>query len=44
MNLIYTMLKYFNDLKAIKNGRIVKRIGWRIAGKVSGRLFGRIFK
>ena len=44
MSLIYAILKYFNDLKAIKNDRIVNRIGWRIAGKVSGKFFGKWFR
>lgn len=41
---IYTILKYFNDIKSVFNGRVGKRIGWRISGKVNGRLFGRLFK
>jgi len=44
MNVIYKLLKYINDFKAIKNNRIGKRIGWRVSGKVTGRLFGKLFK
>lgn len=43
MNTIYKMLKYVNDIRAIKNNRIGKRIGYRISGKFTGRLLGRLF-
>lgn len=41
---IYKALKIVNDAKAVKNGRIVERIGWRIAGKFTGILFGKVFR
>jgi hypothetical protein len=44
MNSIYKFLKIFNDVKAVKNGRIMKRIGWRVSGKITGRIFGRLFR
>jgi hypothetical protein len=44
MNLIYKLLKYINDFKAIKNNRVMKRVGWRVSGKLSGRLFGKLFR
>ena len=44
MNLIYKLLKYINDFKAIKNNRVIKRVGWRVIGKLSGRLFGKLFR
>jgi hypothetical protein len=44
MNSIYKFLKIYNDVRAVKNGRIAKRIGWRISGKITGRIFGRWFR
>lgn len=44
LSLIYKVLKVVNDVKAVKNGRIVERLGWRVAGKLSGKLFGKWFK
>jgi hypothetical protein len=44
INLIYKFLRLFNDVKAVKNGRIIKRIGRRVSGKASGRIFGRWFR
>ena len=43
-SLIYTLLKYYNDYKAIKNGKIAQRIGRRVTGKITGRLMGKLFK
>ena len=36
---IYKMLKYFNDFKAVKNGRVKQRVENRLMGKLFGRLF-----
>lgn len=36
---IYTALKYYNDVKAIRKGRIKERIYNRILGKLFGRAF-----
>lgn len=44
MNWIYKLLKYINDIRAIKNGRIGKRIGWRICGKLSNGFLNKLFK
>lgn len=44
MSWIYTILKYINDIRAVKNNRIGKRIGWRVSGKAANKLFGRLFK
>jgi len=44
MKYLYAFLKYFNDAKAVKNGRVAKRIGWRISGKTSSKLFNGWFK
>lgn len=41
---IYKSLKVYNDIKAIKKGRIVNRVMWRISGKITGKLFGSWFK
>ena len=44
MKYLYQFLKYFNDAKSVKNGRIGKRVGWRLSGKLTNNLFNRIFK
>lgn len=44
MSLIYKILKYINDFRAIKNNRIGKRIGWRIGGKISNSFLNKFFK
>ena len=44
MNLIYTILKYINDIRAVKNGRVAKRIGWRLSGKTANKFFGKLFR
>jgi len=36
---IYKFLKYFNDYKAVKKGRIKERIYNRLIGKLFGRFF-----
>ena len=40
MNLhsIYKALKYINDVKAVKKGKVGRRVGRRIYGKAAGRL------
>ena len=37
---IYRMLRAFNDFKAVKNGRV----GRRVYGKVTGRLARKFFR
>lgn len=44
MSLIYKILKYINDFRAIKNNRIGKRIWWRIGGKISNNFLNKFFK
>jgi len=41
-NDIYKVLKYFNDMKALKNGKLGKRILRRAIGKVVGRFMNKI--
>ena len=41
---IYKGLRIFNDIKAVKNKRIVKRIGWRVLGGWFTRVMNKIFK
>ncbi|WP_162842314.1 hypothetical protein [Jeotgalicoccus halotolerans] len=41
---LYAILKYSNDAKAVKNGKVGKRIGRRVYGKVTGRIARSIFK
>ncbi|AIF43436.1 hypothetical protein [Virgibacillus sp. SK37] len=41
---IYNALRIWNDLSAIKRGKIGKRIGRRAAGKISGKFIGKLFK
>lgn len=41
---IYQILKYWNDYKAVKNGRMGRRIGRRVYGKVTGRLARKLFR
>ncbi|WP_020008584.1 hypothetical protein [Salinicoccus albus] len=42
--LLYKILKYSNDAKAVKNNRIGQRAGRRIFGKISGKIARSIFK
>lgn len=39
ISFIYKFLKYYNDVKAVKNGRIKERIYNRLLGKLFGRAF-----
>ena len=38
-SLIYKILKYFNDYKAVRNGRIKERVYNRLLGKLFGKAF-----
>jgi hypothetical protein len=40
---IYKALRTYNDLKAIKRGRVGRRIARRAYGRVSGKLARRLF-
>ena len=42
-SLAYEVLKVSNDVKAIRQGRVGRRIGRRLYGKATGRLARRIF-
>lgn len=39
----YRALKYYNDAKAVRNGKIGRRIARRAYGKATGRLARKIF-
>ena len=41
---LYALLRWSNDLRAIRRGRIGPRIGRRVYGKLTGRLAGRLFR
>jgi len=42
--LLYSLLKYSNDISAIKRGNVGKRVARRTAGKAAGKTFKRLFK
>lgn len=42
-NLLYNLLKWSNDAKAVRQGRVTRRVGRRVYGKASGRLARRLF-
>jgi len=41
---IYKFLRLWNDVSAVKKGKVGKRIGRRVAGKTTGRLLRKLFK
>ena len=41
---IYKMLRIWNDIDAIRKGRVGKRIGRRVAGRTTGKLMRKLFK
>ena len=41
---LYTLLKIWNDVDAVKKGTVGKRIGRRVVGKATGRAMRRLFK
>lgn len=41
---LYTLLKLSNDARAVRRGRVGRRVGRRLAGKGTGRLMGKVFK
>lgn len=43
-SLIYSVLKYSNDYKAVKNNKVGRRVGRRIYGKVTGKIARKLFK
>ena len=40
----YQLLRIWNDLSAVKKGKVGKRVGRRVAGKVAGRGMRKLFK
>ena len=40
---IYQGLRVYNDLNAVRRGRVVRRAGRRVYGKAAGRLARRLF-
>jgi len=42
--LLYSLLKYSNDINAVKKGKVGRRVGRRIYGKASGKLARKLFK
>lgn len=40
---IYRALRTYNDVKAVENGRIGRRIARRVYGRASGRLARKLF-
>ncbi|MFD2658639.1 hypothetical protein [Gracilibacillus thailandensis] len=43
-SLIYKILKYSNDVDAVRKGKVGKRVGRRVAGKATGKMLKNIFK
>ena len=41
---IYKMLRIWNDVDAVRKGRVGKRVGRRVAGKATGKALRRLFK
>lgn len=41
---IYKMLRIWNDVDAVRKGKIGKRIGRRIVGRAAGKGIGKLFK
>lgn len=41
---IYKVLRIWNDVDAVRKGRIGKRIGRRMTGKITGKAMRRLFK
>lgn len=41
---IYKFLRIWNDVDAVRKGRVGKRIGRRVAGRATGKGIGRLFK
>jgi hypothetical protein len=41
---LYALLRYSNDVRAIRRGRVGRRIACRIVGRATGRTMGRLFR
>ncbi|MFC0558794.1 hypothetical protein [Halalkalibacter alkalisediminis] len=43
-SIIYKLVRIWNDVDAVRKGRIGKRIGRRVAGRASGKAIRKLFK
>jgi hypothetical protein len=43
-DLLYRLLRVSNDVRAVRRGRVGRRVARRVYGKATGRLAGRIFR
>ncbi|MFC4401773.1 hypothetical protein [Gracilibacillus xinjiangensis] len=41
---IYKIFRIWNDVDAVRKGRVGKRVGRRVAGKATGKLLRKLFK
>ncbi|WP_198507836.1 hypothetical protein [Bacillus sp. FJAT-45037] len=41
---IYKLLRIWNDVDAVRKGRVGKRVGRRVAGKATGKALRKLFK
>ncbi|WP_155974836.1 hypothetical protein [Virgibacillus sp. CM-4] len=41
---IYKILRIWNDVDAVRKGKVGKRIGRRVTGKAAGKTIRKIFK
>lgn len=41
---LYLIAKLMGDARAVKQGRVGRRLGRRVAGKATGRFLGRLFR
>ncbi|MFB4472136.1 hypothetical protein ACDI16_04165 [Oceanobacillus caeni] len=41
---IYKILRIWNDIDAIRKGRVGKRIGRRVTGRIAGKTIRKMFK
>ncbi|MBD1222785.1 hypothetical protein [Virgibacillus halodenitrificans] len=41
---IYKVLRIWNDVDAVRKGKISKRIGRRISGRIAGKTINKLFK
>jgi len=40
---IYKFLRFWDDVDAVRKGKVGKRVGRRITGKASDKLIGKLF-
>ncbi|WP_017186818.1 hypothetical protein [Alkalibacillus haloalkaliphilus] len=41
---IYKFLRIWNDVDAVRKGRVGRRVGRRVAGRATGKAFRKLFK